>query len=336
MKSYTLYLDESLNKETNTLIVAGIAVEKGKINFLNNRISDIKKMLWSGFEIPDNDYVLHCTELSVIKNNRRNPRLDSYIKRDSYQFLGKLNAQEIKDRIDSVTNAIARTIELSDIIVLGCAINRLKYQFYYPAQIERDDEYSIALETIIENYVHFLKQNNAVGDVLYESRDSANTADSPDVQMKHNFQRIIVNNKGIISIKQSEVLNRIRDFNTISKKEAVSGIEISDYVAFHLAKAVNTDDAQKSIMIKAIEKKIYNGTYSLNDRDVRNFFGLREFPFDYELITSQKNEIIRLKRALKNKKSENSKLNKKVDKLIAEKRELENDFRTLQNQVDSH
>lgn len=80
LKTYKLFLDESLDKEKKKFVVAGFAIESGKEMQINQRIYDAKKILWDEACIKNNETVLHCTELSVIKNNRKNKRIQTILR----------------------------------------------------------------------------------------------------------------------------------------------------------------------------------------------------------------------------------------------------------------
>ena len=193
----------------------------------------------------------------------------------------------------------------------------------------QNDLYNIALGCILENYVHFLNQNNAIGKIVYESRDEAQTAKAPDVLMYQNFACILANNKGIISIDQKELRNRIRTFDTISKKSASPGLELADFISFYLLKAIFIDDAQKATIMKEIEKKLYNGNYDVNEKNLKMYYGVRFFPFDVQLLEERKIEIARLKKALKKEKADNKKLQKKIEQIIDEKRRLKEQYDSI-------
>lgn len=79
-----------------------------------------------------------------------------------------------------------------------------------------------------------------------------------------------------------------------------------------------------------MEKKLYNGGFKVIEKDVRNYFGLRQIPFDYEELKRKNAEIHTLKNRLRNTKREKNKLIKKVDVLIKEKRELEYTIKELE------
>lgn len=331
LESYKLFLDESENKEKNILVVAGVAIECSKENDLEQKIYEAKRVLWDDVYIQENETVLHCTELSVIKNNKNNSKLSNYIKRDSYRFFENLESKEIKIKIENVVEKVTIAIDTLDITILGCVIDLNKYDEYYSN--ERDDIYDIAIENILENYVHFLKTKNAVGDIFYESRDVNNTRSSADVRMYQNYCSVIANNKGILSVGSSEIKNRLRNFVTVSKTSENSGIEMADFIAFYLSKSLFIDEYQKPQIIKSIEKKLYNGLFDVTKRDLRAYYGLRKVPFDVELLINQDIQIKKLKSALKNKKNDVNKLDRKVKQVIEEKRKKDLEIEQLKNQI---
>ena len=79
-----------------------------------------------------------------------------------------------------------------------------------------DDQYSIALQKIIENFTHYLSVNDGYGDVIYESRNNTgeNSAKSPDIKLINVYHKIQANNKGIVynSNKYGKIANSPASF----------------------------------------------------------------------------------------------------------------------------
>ena len=49
---YVLYLDESELKRSRTFAIAGIAIKKDKVEFLEREMNEVKKLLWGEVQIP--------------------------------------------------------------------------------------------------------------------------------------------------------------------------------------------------------------------------------------------------------------------------------------------
>lgn len=198
MDKYTLFLDESSDKDKGYVLVSGFAIPNSQIELFEKSILEIKKLYWEEEYINSNSTVLHCTELSLIYNNRKNPELYKYIKRSEYNFFKKLDCTQIKE----------------------------KYEKMYAKLCE-----------IMRNY--------------------------------------------------------------------------------------------KSEFIKIVEKNIYNGNYLETDRDLRNFYGIRHIPEDYETVNTLKRELKKLRNAYKKVGREKENLVKKIEIMKKEKEELEEKIELL-------
>lgn len=96
MEEYTLYLDESKNKEKTLFIISGIIVKNAEIDKLNAVVSDAKKCIWSEADIKSYHPVLHCVELSTIKDRRMDKKfLSAYCAlHPEYSVFGKRTAKK--------------------------------------------------------------------------------------------------------------------------------------------------------------------------------------------------------------------------------------------------
>lgn len=75
MEKYTMFLDESSDKDKGILLVAGFTIPNSQLDLFTNSILDVKRIIWEDDYIKNNTTILHCTELKTIYSNRRNPDL---------------------------------------------------------------------------------------------------------------------------------------------------------------------------------------------------------------------------------------------------------------------
>lgn len=323
MEKYTLFLDESSNKEKGTILVAGFVIPNNQIALLSNFILEIKKLIWNEEFILNNTTILHCTELKNIYNNRRNPELYKYIARPEYKIFKNMCHAEIKDLYDKIYVKLCELIKNLDITILGCKIDEIKFNYIFGTSYTiLEDSYNIAIQVIVENFTHFLNKKNGVGYIVYESRNAENNADkkSPDVKMYENFCKIKSVSKGIPYINQNSISNRIRYFNIIRKVNENPGLELADFIVFNLFKSLFIADSNdKTEFMKKLEKNIYNGGYPENVKNLKNFYGIRCIPEDFETINSLTKNLERLKKAYKNLKKEKERLLLKNNTLKTEK-----------------
>lgn len=327
MEKYTLFLDESSDKEKGLVLVSGFAIPNSQLELFNDSMLEIKKLIWDEEYINNNPTVLHCTELSIIYNNRSNPLLYQYTNRQEYRIFKKMNPNEIKEIYKSIYIKMCEIMRKFDITVFGCLIDEQKMRYLFDDNSRRilEDPYNIAIQVIIENYTHFLNKKNGVGYIVYESRNTETEVRrySLDMRMYDNFCKIKSVSKGLPYINTNSITNRIRYFNIIRKTEENAGIELADFISFHLFKSFSIhNEADKSEFIKKIEKCLYNGGFLESDKNLKDFFGVRHIPEDFEAIHNLEQEVHRLKNAYKKLKREKEKLLEKNKILKQEKEEL--------------
>ena len=327
MDKYTLFLDESSDKSKGLTLVSGFAIPNAQLELFEKSILDIKKLFWEEEYINNNSTVLHCTELSLIYNNRRNNELYKYIKRKEYRIFKSMDHARIKELYNSMYIKLCEIMKIYDITVFGCLIDEKRFEYLFDESSKRilEDPYNIAFQVIIENFTHFLNKNNGVGYIMYEARNAESNVhkNSLDVQMYDNFCKIKSTSKGIPYANSNSITNRIRYFDIVRKTEEKAGVEFADFIAFNLFKSFSIgDNNDKSEFIKKIEKNVYNGTYLERDKDLKNFYGVRKIPEDYETVNKLNKELNKLRNAYKKIKKENEKLKEKNEVLKKEKDDL--------------
>ncbi len=323
MEEYTLYLDESKNKEKTLFVISGIIIKNSEIDKLNSSITDAKKCIWDKSYINNNHPVLHCVELSTIKDSRNNKRfLSTYINlHPHYSILNTKSSVEIKKIYDNIYNICSKAIKDTNCITIGCLIDIEKYKYIYGNKPYPKEEllFEVAVQEIIENYAHFLLNVNGVGNIVYESRSSelALTEKSPDFKMYNNFCRIKSCNKGISFIDQETIAKTIRYFYVYSKKDDISGLQLADFVAYNTLQSINRTKEQYTEFMKKISDRLYNGGHDLSVKDLRDYFGLKKLPYDFQSIHKLENENASLRKSNQNIKTEKNNLAKK-NKLLAD------------------
>ena len=66
---------------------------------------------------------------------------------------------------------ISKIVKKSNIHTIGCVVKNNDYYTNFPKGIGNEISL-VCMQIILENYTHFLFKNNAVGKIVYESRDA--------------------------------------------------------------------------------------------------------------------------------------------------------------------
>lgn len=361
MQEYTLYLDESRNYDKTYVTVSGIIVKNSDIEIIDTGISEAKLCIWDKNYIEKNTPTLHCVDLTTLKNYSYNPKNKVLSKRldlaHDYSIFKNTDASDIKSKYNNVHSRLCKILREINSTIIGCLIDYNKFQYLYGDQAEKIESelfVEVAMQETIENYAHFLYKNNGIGSIVYESRTGidAYTNRSLDFKMYDNFCKIKSGNKGISFINQDKLSKTIRYLNIHSKKENIAGLQLADFIAYHIAamkpfwaskcnykneKALQTQPEFQ----RKIYERLYNGNYSLAEKDLRSYFGMKYLPYDFEYLEDLRNEHSKLSKAYDNLKTERNKLNRKnkelqahKDNLIKEKSELAEENRKLKEKLE--
>lgn len=329
MDEYTLYLDESSDKSQKLFSISGLIVNNSNIDILNTGILDMKKYIWDESYIEKNNPILHCVELTRIKDHRGNQqKLPSLLKQyPIYSILSSMEKDDIKKLYDSIYARCCKIIKETQCVTIGCLIDIEKLSYLYGETVTHNTNllFDIAIQEIISNYAHFLLHNNGVGNIIYESRNdsAALTEKSSDYKMFDNFCKIKSCNKGILFADEKMIAKTIRYFYMHNKQENIAGLQFADFIAYNFIHGEKISNvSQKTEFMNKITERLYNGMHDISIKDLRQYFGLKKIPFDFEKMQELQNEYSKIKKTYENLKIERNSLIKKIKKISESKEKL--------------
>lgn len=253
-KIYNLYLDESLTHDGNyknrVFTIAGIIVEESyaETNLVND-LNEVKKIIWES-DYPDvyKDLVLHEKEIKEVHNKR--VRL-SKAKEHFHMFKSKENMRKLYGEL-------AKIIRCGNITTLGAGIKLDEIEAIYKKDI-LNNEYYIALQIIIENFVYFLIQNNATGRVIYEHNGENEVK---GLRMKYTTIKMV----GTLFIKPEVIQERLLEIEFIEKTKNNSGLQIADFIPNIIAKKIAGSNLPNYNIFKSIKRYSYDGGIGNKDK----------------------------------------------------------------------
>lgn len=333
MEEYTLFLDESYNNTDDLFCIAGCIIKNTDIDAVSDKIEAIKEIIWTQEEIKELSPILHSNELNIAYKNRNNRNISKYTK-GAYTVFNNKNKDEIVSCYQNVYTQFSLLMKNQEITTLCCIIDRKKFLSYYgiPGLVRLiDDWYDIAMQEILEAYTHFLCKVNGIGSVIYEARtNSADTRSSSlDNKMFHNFCKVKVNGKGVQYLTNRTIYEHIRFFNMVTKKQNFAGLQLADFIAFNYIKWYKRKNNERTEFMKRIHRAAYNGNHDLEQIDLRACWGVRILPMNIEEQKQNKEELKKLRKGLKNLKNRNNKLKRKLNHIIDEKRQLQEEYDRL-------
>ena len=318
---YVLYLDES-EIQSKKFAIAGFAIKKSNISNIEQSLCALKEMVWGKEYVINNVPVVHCTELTKVYNKRKKAGIPDGLSAP-FALLAQKSSDEIETIYTQVFASLSRIIRTHDVTIFSCTVdvNELNKLFYMDETHNGihmiDDKYNIALQKIIESYTHFLCCQDGYGDIIYESRNTTgeNSQNSPDVKLINNYHQVHANNRGIVFTSDKTIQERNRTITTYGKSDDIAGLQLADFIANNILKFQSIKEAsQVTDFMKQLHRFSYNGGYSVEQKDHRNFWGMRIIP-SFPKVSKLEAEIVSLTAEIKKLRAANKKLRNERNKL---------------------
>lgn len=327
-EEYLLFLDES--SMNNFCAVGGIIVKKDDCINLENKIKDLKKILWGEeyFENNQENCILHATDLNGWKINCSNKK---------YRVGNKPYLKEIKsENIEKFYNKLAQFIRENNIIPIFSIVDENLLKAYYGIEnLKKLDLQLFCFENIMQTYIHFLEKSNGIGFTIYEAQNGeSNLESSPDHKIINNFFEIKINNKGVCIFPSKTTRNRLRYIDIIKKKDNNNLLQLADLILFAYLKWLTQNSSDNDQLAKEIYTKLYNGNQDPRILDIREFWGAKMFPYNISKIKDLAKEKQKLSNALHKIKNSLKKIERKNKTLIAENSRLKQQIESLKEKND--
>jgi len=208
---YRLYVDEvgnpnlgaSRNPNNRYLSLTGVILELNYVKTTASpKLEDMKRKYFDSH--PDDPVILHRKELVNRKRpfeNLRKPKVERAFNSELLDFLKRL-----------------------EYVVITVVIDKLEHLERY--RIWRFDPYHYCLSVLVERYVLWLQSQNAVGDVMVESRGG-----KEDRRLKVSFEHLY--ERGTEFLKPESFARHLtsKQLKVKSKSNNIAGLQIADIVA---------------------------------------------------------------------------------------------------------
>lgn len=161
--------------------------------------------------------------------------------------------------------AMKNLLTKHDIGTLCVGVDYNKYKKVYPTKGKIvNSEYYIALQIILENFVHFLDSVDGKGSVYIESREVV-----PDMELQQQYDTI--RNQGTLFIPKEVFQKRLMTISFPMKSDNNIGIQLADFIPNPVARSFAGIKQKEFTLYDTIVSKSYDGNDSLCDR-----FGIKK------------------------------------------------------------
>ncbi len=233
-KEYYLFLDETKpNAHGDYFALGEYAILKEDYeNILVPKLQKIKTDL-----MPDPNLPLHLYDM------RKNIK--------GFEFLSDMNVR------NSLFDRIKQLIKDLPINIFVASINKKKYSNMYHDKI--NDVYDITLQTILENFVHFLIENNATGSFFVESRNSIENK-----YLQVCYYRLLTG--GTLYIDSNTIMDKLSILSFPLKSDNNLGVQLADFIPVSFIRHM-VGSKDYCGLYKIFEDKIYQGyNHNMGDR----------------------------------------------------------------------
>lgn len=242
MANYFLFLDElKANKEYEHFCIGGCFIEEQHYrDCVVKSMNALKNDIFGNTSV-----ILHESEIRAYKNTFKKFKKDS-------------------DKEAMFWTKLGDVYKNNDIHTLCAGVHKDNLKKYYPSKTEKDSEYYIALQIVLENFVHFLIDNKSTGCVYFESRDI-----HVDFELSEHYNMIKEN--GTLFLNPDLMKKHLRCISFPLKLDNNIGLQLADFVLNPVARDFQNEDQRELNIFTEIKNKSYNGNIDRIDR-----FGLKK------------------------------------------------------------
>lgn len=245
MMRYTLYLDEILTGgHYDHFSLMGLAIAEE--DYVRNIIPYINELKMKYFG--DEKVIIH--EMDINRHKAATP------------FKVFQDKQKLREFWSDITNMF----NLYNLPIFGVSIHEEDCLKLYQ---NGRDKYFIALQMIMENFVHFLELNDGKGSINLESTNS--DPDQKDQQLQNHFHYLMA--QGTLFYSNRTVQKRLSTINFSLKADNVIGLQIADLLPNTWNRKLSGKTQRTYGLLDVIEKQAYDGGCTKKDR-----FGLKIIP----------------------------------------------------------
>ena len=230
--NYFLFLDElKSNNIYSNFCMGGIFVEE--VHYRKNvvpRMNQHKNNI-----LGNTGKILHENELS--------------------DLLSKYKEKQKKEKAKKIYDAIRDLIINYDIHTVCVGITKTNLFSHYPNSSNTYNKYrlyNVALQIIMENYTHFLEENDSYGCVFYESRNI-----QADYDLQKQYE--LIKEHGTLYLSSEIMKKRLYGISFPLKIDNNVGLQIADFILNPMARKFDGMEQRENSLHNAIITQAYDG-----------------------------------------------------------------------------
>lgn len=245
MADYTLYIDESetFNKSGNKyFVMSGVIIKNSDYPNIQKSVELLKKKIWDN--APECEkYILHEKDIGYVSNPLNSNKLGSV---SSYNYIF-----QDKKKVILLYNELSKLFKSEKIYTIGVCLDKSALNLNY-MDSNLNNQLTIAIQLLVENYCHFLLKHNATGDICYESMQ-------PEQNMKIQQRLYELKALGTLYYSPKTIQNFVREIKFIPKSSNLVGLQLADFVPNTLGRYAAMMKPKNRDFAKSVRSKLYDG-----------------------------------------------------------------------------
>lgn len=247
---YSLFLDESVchlpirgssSPSYSYFCMAGIIIPDFELPLLQTAIDTLKRRTWGDVTNPE-AIILHQMRISEASK-------------------GRLDAQKFPEYVRFSNNATRRdfyrglrqVFATTSIKIVGSCLSLYDLeQFYKISYKNKPDPYLVAMQFLLENYVHFLCLNNGIGSVIYETRNMIS-----DEQLRDKYYQVKL--MGSLYMTKQTTAGRLLGLDFACKSKNIAALQLADFVPNAFARSYAGLQPPRYNIFSTLNFHLYDG-----------------------------------------------------------------------------
>lgn len=279
MKHYSLFLDESM-VDGHYFSVAGIIVDKSQQKSVKKQLLTLKEDLWSPKNYPQyysqthsvtyypieyrHDFILHEMVVNQINNLSRSAVIPKFLNKNGEQYIIFRENRVVS----TLYQRIAKILDTNNIPITGVVFDFDRIHNLYKVLPPIDSGYEMAIQILIENFVQFLIQHNAYGDIVLESRRNSSN-NKADLLLQSKF--FYIKARGTMFLPDQVIQRHLGNITFVPKKNNSACLQIADFVPNNFARKMAGKNTHR--LGRTLLNHRYDGKVKQPDR-----FGIKQIP----------------------------------------------------------
>lgn len=240
-----MYMDESETIRpdgSRYFAIGGLIIEKNDYSHIVESLNSMKGLLWPN-DANSSSYILHEKDISFASNWSHRHRLQE-IPAYNTIFVKKTN-------VTMLYNEISKLFRLSPVTILGVCLDKSALYSSY-GESHLNNQFTIAIQLMIEHYCQFLIDNNATGGICYEAMQPEQNA---NIQQRMYELKAL----GTMYYSPATIQNRLHEITFIPKSDNYAGLQLADFIPNTLARYAAHLPPKNQTLSENIRSKLYGG-----------------------------------------------------------------------------